>query len=134
MTHKSRYLPAPALVTALAALAACTDRPPATAPGRLESAARPPVAELQAKSEALAQHLARALAHPGFAASLKAQLDSSPFREHKLHFQRFLAAGGGRARDEVARHAGVAARELEAEAGAGACRLPPHLRHPLGSI
>jgi len=118
MTHKSRYLPAPALVTALAALAACTDRPAATAPGRLESAARPPVAELQAKSEALAQHLARALAHPGFAASLKAQLDSSPFREHKLHFQRFLAAGGGRARDEVARHAGVAARELEAEAQA----------------
>src|SRR3989454_9930080 len=118
MTHKSRYLPAPSVVAALAALAACTDRPPATAPGRPETAASPPVAELQAKSEALAQHLARALAHPGFAASLKAQLDASPFREHKLHFQRFLAAGGGRARDEVARHAGVAARELEGEAQA----------------
>src|SRR2546422_793012 len=118
MTHKSRYLPTPSVVAALAALAACTDRPPATAPGRPETAASPPVAELQAKSEALAQHLARALAHPGFAASLKAQLDASPFREHKLHFQRFLAAGGGRARDEVARHAGVAARELEGEAQA----------------
>src|SRR5216117_1367099 len=101
MTHKSRYLPAPAVVTALAALTACTDRPPATAPGRPESAASPPAAELQAQSEALAQ--------PGFAASLKAQLDASPFREHKLHFQRFLTAAGGRARDEVAQHAGVAA-------------------------
>src|SRR6059058_3688531 len=118
MTHKSRYLPAPAVVTALAALTACTDRPPATAPGRPESAASPPAAELQAQSEALAQHLARALAHPGFAASLKAQLDASPFREHKLHFQRFLTAAGGRARDEVARHAGVAAAELDREAQA----------------
>ncbi len=118
MTHKSRYLPAPAVVTALAALTACTDRPPATAPGRPESAASPPAAELQAQSEALAQHLARALAHPGFAASLKAQLDASPFREHKLHFQRFLTAAGGRARDEVAQHAGVAAAELDREAQA----------------
>src|SRR5437867_10280380 len=121
MTHKSRYLPIcgtlPA-VAALATLVACSDRPPATgpAPGRPEPAATPLTAELQTTSEALAQHLARALAHPAFRAYVKAQLDSSPFREHKLHFQRFLGAHGGRARDEVARHAGVTAGQIDREA------------------
>src|SRR3989442_6447101 len=85
MTHKSRYLPTPSVVAALAALAACTDRPPATAPGRPATAASTPFAELQAKSEALAQHFARPLPHPGLAASLKAQIDASPIRQHKLH-------------------------------------------------
>ena len=119
MTHKSRYLPIcgtlPA-VAALATLVACSDRPPATGPGRPDPAAASRNAELQTTSEALAQHLARALAHPAFRAYVKAQLDSSPFREHKLHFQRFLGAHGGRARDEVARHAGLTAGQIDREA------------------
>ena len=121
MTHKSRYLPIcgtlPA-VAALATLVACSDRPPATGPGRPDPAAASRNAELQTTSEALAQHLARALAHPAFRAYVKAQLDSSPFREHKLHFQRFLGAHGGHARDAVARHAGVSAADVDHEAQA----------------
>jgi len=118
MTHKSRYLPILPAVAALATLVACSDRPPATgpAPGKPEPAATPFTAELRTTSEALAQHLARALAHPAFRAYVKAQLDSSPFREHKLHFQRFLGAHGGHARDEVARHAGVPAGQIDREA------------------
>src|SRR5437763_16331610 len=121
MTHKSRYLPicrTLPVVAALGTLVPCSDRPPATCPGRPEPAAASRTAELQTTSEALAQHLARALAHPAFRAYLKAQLDSSPFREHKLHFQRFLGAHGGHARDEVARHAGVTAAEVDHEAQA----------------
>src|SRR6266704_1906234 len=118
MTHKSRYLPILPAVAALATLLACSDRPPATgpAPGKPEPAATPFTAELRTTSEALAQHLARALAHPAFRAYVQAQLDSSPFREHKLHFQRFLGAHGGHARDEVARHAGVPAGQIDREA------------------
>src|SRR5437870_1174710 len=86
MTHKSRYLPICGIlpaVAALAALAGCSDRPPATgpAPGTPEPAATARNTGPQTTSEALAQHLARALAHPGFRAYVKAQLDSSPFRE-----------------------------------------------------
>src|SRR5439155_4481039 len=121
MTHKSRYLPicgALPAVAALATLVACSDRQSATGlvPGGPEPAATPLTAELQTTSEALAQHLARALAHPTFRAYVKAQLDSSPFREHKLHFQRFLGAHGGHARDEVARHAGVTTGQIDREA------------------
>src|SRR5207253_1377745 len=103
MFHKSRYLTALAAGAVLGTLA-CSDRPTTSAPpptprtpGALASRT---AQQLQAKSEALAQHLARALAHPHFRAYVKAQLDGSPFREHKLHFQRFLAADGALARDE----------------------------------
>ena len=124
MTHKSRYLSIGWTLTAvsvLAAVVACSDRSQNTtgpAPNRPEAAATSVDAERQTKSEALAQHLARALAHPAFRAYVKAQLDSSPFREHKLHFQRFLGAHGAHARDEVARHAGVTAAEVDREAQA----------------
>src|SRR2546427_4987107 len=118
MTHKPRYPPTLPPVAALATLLVCSDRPPAPAPahGKPEPAAPPFTAELRTTSEALAQHLARALAHPAFRAYVKAQLDSSPFREHKLHFQRFLGAHGGHARDEVARHAGVPAGQIDRQA------------------
>src|SRR5437762_2298704 len=121
MTHKSRYLPICGTLPAVAGLTssvARSDRRPATGTGRPEPAAASRTAELQTTSEALAQRLARALAHPAFRAYLKAQLDSSPFREHKLHFQRFLGAHGGHARDEVARHAGVSAADVDHEAQA----------------
>src|SRR5438105_498532 len=120
MTHKSRYLPILPAAAAIATVVAASDRPPATGPvpGGPEPAATPLTAELQTTSEALVQRWARALAHPAFRAYVKAQLDSSPFREHKLHFQRFLGAHGGHARDEVARHAGVPAGQIDREAQA----------------
>src|SRR5438445_7205369 len=67
MFHKSRYLTALAAGAVVATLA-CSDRPTTSAPpptprtpGALASRT---AQQLQAKSEALAQHLARALAHP----------------------------------------------------------------------
>src|SRR3989454_4492394 len=120
MFHKSRYL-TPLAAGAVLATVACSDRPttaPPPAPGTPGALASRTAQQLQAKSEALAQHLARALAHPDFRAYVKAQLDSSPFREHKLHFQRFLGAHTGHARDAVAQHAGVTAAELDREAQA----------------
>src|SRR3989454_11655336 len=120
MFHKSRYLTTLAAGAVLATVA-CSDRPtpaPHPAPGTPGALASRTAQQLQAKSEALAQHLARALAHPHFRAYVKAQLDGSPFREHKLHFQRFLAANGALARDEVAHQTGVSAAEVDREAGA----------------
>ncbi len=92
---------------------ACSDRPPSTAPdappgepGTLSAAARP---------ELLARSLALALGDPAFRAQVKAELDRSPFREHKVSFQRFLAAGragGGGPLAAMAQHSGVATVDL----------------------
>jgi hypothetical protein len=104
-------------VAALALLAgalACSDRLPGTAPEAppsvpvTPSAATPP--------ELLARSLALALGDPAFRAHVKAELDRSPFREHKLPFQRFLAAGRGRALAAMARSTGVATPDLAREA------------------
>src|SRR5437016_14589856 len=90
MFHKSRYLTALAAGAVVATLA-CSDRPSTSAPphtprtpGALASRT---AKQLQAKSAALAQHLARALALPHFNAYIKAQLDEPPFRERSLHIQ-----------------------------------------------
>ena len=94
---------------------ACSDRPPGTAPdappgepGILAEAARP---------ELLARSLALALGDPAFRAHVKGELDRSPFREHKVSFQRFLAAGtgggsGGAALATMARRSGLATADL----------------------
>jgi len=71
--------------------------------GRLSTAARP---------ELLARSLALALGDPAFRAHVKAELDRSPFREHKLSFQRFLGADRGRALSAIAGRTGVATTEL----------------------
>src|SRR5690349_14423663 len=90
-----------ALVAALAGAGAlaCSDRSPATAPGGNAPAAVPPTTlrpTTVAPPEQLARALALALQAPEFRAHVKAQLDASPFREHKLHFQRFLRSDHGR--------------------------------------
>src|SRR5439155_11838285 len=94
---------------------ACSDRPPGTAPdappgepGILSEAARP---------ELLARSLALALGDAAFRAHVKGELDRSPFREHKVSFQRFLAAGtggasGGGALATMARRSGLATADL----------------------
>src|SRR5947208_10596594 len=113
MCHYTSRVAALALV---AATLACSDRPPGTAPdappgepGILSEAARP---------ELLARSLALGLGDPAFRAHVKDELDRSPFREHKLSFQRFLAAGpgGGEALATMARRTGVATVDLAREA------------------
>src|SRR6266545_1788413 len=85
-------------VAALILIAACTDRartPPS----------EKPVAALAANAkrpEALARMVAKGLKNAAFRAYLKAQLEASPYREHKLQFETFLAANGGHALRQIA--------------------------------
>jgi len=85
-------------VVALILIAACSDRtvtPPAESPAAAitGNAKRP---------EALAKMFAKGLKNAAFRAYLKAQLNASPYREHKLQFETFLAANDGRALREIA--------------------------------
>ena len=129
MCHYTSRVAALALV---AGALACSDRPPGTAPdappgepGILAEAARP---------ELLARSLALALGDPAFRAHVKGELDRSPFREHKVSFQRFLAAGtgggsGGAALATMARRSGLATADL-ARAADRAIRLEMYLPVP----
>src|SRR5437016_13853483 len=96
-----------ALALVVAALA-CSDRPPGTAPEAPPGAPAAPTASAATSPELLARSLALALGEPAFRAHVKAELDRSPFREHKLPFQRLLAAGRGRALAAMARGPGLA--------------------------
>jgi hypothetical protein len=112
-----------AAVAALAGTLACTDRtPPPTAPGAaggdLGTAPGAAAAAAAARAEPLARALALALGDPAFRAYVKSQLDASPFREHKLQFQRFLASDHGRALAALARGSGVAPEGITTQADA----------------
>ena len=85
-------------VAALLLAAACTDRT-VTPPDAMSVA---DVAPSSKRPEALAKMVAKGLRNPAFRAYLKAQLDASPFVEHKLQFETFLAANSGRALREIA--------------------------------
>src|SRR5213592_227143 len=85
-------------VAALLLAAACTDRS-VTPPDAMSVA---DVAPSSRRPEALARMVAKGLKNPAFRAYLKAQLDASPYREHKLQFETFLAANGSRALGEIA--------------------------------
>ena len=123
-SHTSRVA---ALALAVGALA-CSDRPPGTAPSGLEERR---VFAPAGSPETLARSLALALGDPAFRAHVKGELDRSPFREHKLPFQRFLAAGpgGGIALATMARRSGVAMADLAREAD-GAMPLEMYLPVP----
>src|SRR3989441_3900604 len=110
-SHTSRVA---ALALAVGALA-CSDRPPGTAP---DAGRGPDVIATATTPELLARSLALALGDPAFRAHVKGELDRSPYREHKLPFQRFLAAGpgGGEALATMARRTGVATADLAREA------------------
>src|SRR6266849_5209089 len=106
-------------LAALALVAACVDRIPVTPPPSSEGP--PPAASLAPASrrpEGLARMVAKGLKNPAFRAYLKAQLDASPYREHKLQFETFLAANSGRALREVASENSVTKENLAAEAQA----------------
>lgn len=66
------------------------DHPPDHGPPRAAPSAE--ARAQQANLEALARQTALALGQPAFRSSLRQGLASSPIREHKLHFQRYLAS------------------------------------------
>ena len=113
-----RRMPFVALIAAV--LAACDDRPnsplgPADPPVP-EVATRAPAPPADAARERLAQRLALALGDPAFRARLKRDLDFSTVREHKLHFQRYLAGAGRSGLRELARAGRGPEQDLEADA------------------
>jgi hypothetical protein len=89
-----------------AALAGC-DRPSPTAVDDGAPAPNKPLASQEARERSamdrLARRVARAMDNPEFRTYVKDQLDRSPIREHKLHFQRFLGAPDHRALGYLAR-------------------------------
>jgi len=104
------YTSRAAALALLVGALACSDRPPGTAPDAPSGA--PDASSAAARPELLARSLALALGDPAFRAHVKAELDRSPFREHKLSFQRFLAADRGRALSAIAGRTAVATTEL----------------------
>ncbi|MBA2628012.1 MAG: hypothetical protein H0U85_08365, partial [Gemmatimonadales bacterium] len=124
---RGRFL-SPALL--LAAIIACSDQPQPTAESDasapLAAPAAPPSGHMLSASErsdevrleALTQRIARALANPGFRAYVKAELDASGYAEHKVHFQRFLRANGGRALKEIAEAGNERESDVAADADA----------------
>jgi hypothetical protein len=95
-------------------IAACSDRavtPPADTPATSITAS-------SKRPEALARMVAKGLKNAAFRAYLKAQLDASPYREHKLQFATFLAANSARALREIAAESGTTTDALAAEAKA----------------
>ena len=115
--HPFRRLAARAAPAALAALAAaCTDRPAAPLPDGPGTGTASRAQATSVRLEALARLTARGLRNPALRALLKAQLDASPYREHKLQFQRFLAGDSGRARETIARESRLAASDVQSQA------------------
>ena len=104
-------------VSALTAALGCADRAPVTAPdGGAPTAAS--LANLSKRPEALAKIVAKGLRNSAFRAYLKAQLDASPYSEHKLQFQTFLAANNGHALRQIASASGETEESLAEQAKA----------------
>ena len=91
MLHRNLIIGA---LAAAALSAACGDRTPLNPPQDAALTASPGTAQ---KPEKLTREFAQALKNPVFRAYVKAQLDASPFAEHKLQFQTFLGANAKRA-------------------------------------
>jgi len=108
---------------ALAAAVTACDRPVPTAvneetPPAPVSAVAAQHATERAAMDRLARRVARSLADPEFRAFIKGELDRSPFVEHKLHFQRFLARSDRRALRQVARLSAESESAVQADAAA----------------
>jgi hypothetical protein len=108
------------LLALIAAVAGCQRDAP-TAPISEESnrgpaAASPQAAGERASRERLARRLALALADPAFRATIKSRLDASPFREHKIHFQRFLRGANRATLRDIARISHDAESNIDADA------------------
>lgn len=103
-----------ALGAAVLAVNACRDRTP-TGASVPADAPPPPVAAPQVRPDRLAQLFAKGLANPAFRAYVKAQLDASPFPEHKIELQRFLPAASGRALRYLAEGSATTPTDVRAE-------------------
>jgi hypothetical protein len=103
-----------ALGAAFLAVNACRDRAP-TGASVPADAPPPPAAAPQVRPDRLAQLFAKALANPAFRAYVKAQLDASPFPEHKIELQRFLPAASGRALRYLAEGSATTPTDVRAE-------------------
>jgi len=116
MSHR----PSLALFALAAAVAGCSDRTSPVLPSDESdpgvSAAAPARNDDAGARERLARRIALAMAGPGFRAAVKAELDRSPIREHKLHFQRFLGAADRRGIQDLSRGSGEPAAAIEADA------------------
>jgi hypothetical protein len=103
-----------ALGAAVLAVNACRDRAPTGASVPAE-APPPPAAAPQVRPDRLAQLFAKALANPAFRAYVKAQLDASPYPEHKIELRRFLPAASGRALRYLAEGSNTTAEDVRVE-------------------
>jgi hypothetical protein len=95
------------------ALTGCTDRTSPDIPTEGMQVHRDIPA---AARERLARRIALALADDRFRAQLKQDLERSPVRENKLHFQRYLSASHGRAGGDLARLSGERGSVVEVDA------------------
>jgi hypothetical protein len=104
---------------ALAATAACSDRREVatapTVPPEPLAAASPGTPR---RPDKLALLFAKALRSPAFRAYVKAQLDASPFPEHKIQLQGFLPAHGRRGLRHLAQENGTSEVVVEREVAA----------------
>lgn len=112
----------------LIAVMACAEGTGSTEPGAAAGAWVGDPAP-RAAHERLARLFARALLNPAFRAHVRAQLDASPFPEHKLQLQAFLDGHGGRGIRALAEANGITAGAVRAEA-AGAIPLELYLPVP----
>jgi hypothetical protein len=103
----------PLVLAAVVAAAACTDR---TSPEPASEQSEISRNSALAARERLARRVALALRDERFRAQLKQDLERSPVRENKLHFQRYLASSHGRAADALARATGEEAGAISADA------------------
>ena len=104
----------PMVLAVVLAAPACTDR---TSP---EPSSDQPQASRDTPSaarERLARRLALALRDEQFRRQLKQDLDRSPVREGKLHFQRYAASSHGRATSAMARASGESGGAISLDAG-----------------
>jgi hypothetical protein len=109
MSRTTRLMALAAVLT----LTGCTDRTSPDIPTESALASR----DLPANArEQLARRLALALADDPFRAQLKRDLDRSPIREGKLHFQRYLSSSEARPTAEIARLSGESNAVVELDA------------------
>lgn len=102
------------IVAGLLLVSACNDRTPVNPPITGGAAA----VATGRRPEGLARAIAKALKNPAFRAYLKAQLDASPYAEHKLSFETFLGANNGRALRQIAAENALTKEDVTAQAKA----------------